>query len=170
MNRKLILIGASIILLIILGIGILTQTNKKEQNKITTYTDSISGDTVVNAPGKTPENNDGLGGPTMLGLANIQSLFSDDLAFQLFRDVLLREEYRSNSIIKIAKDNIKRSVTTTDGVTVINITFDYYLDNKDTSKYTATTSYNQLDGHVTARFTSPSGTTTSRDTFAFGAD
>jgi hypothetical protein len=169
-NRKLLLIVLSSVLIIILAIGLITQNNKKEQNKITVHTDSITGDTIVDAPNKTPEKNDGLGGPTILGLANIQSLFGDDLAFQSFRDNLLREEYRSHSTIKISKDNIKRAVHTTDGITVIIINYEYYLDNKDTSKYQGVVTYNQSDSHITASFTTPEGVITTRDTYAFGED
>lgn len=172
MDRKKILIIGSVLLIVLLAYGIYSQVTKPSANtnKITSYTDSVTGETIVDAKNKSPEKNDGLGGPTMLGLTNIQPLFGDDLAFQLFRDTLLREEYKSNSVLKISKDNIKRAVHTNDGITTIDISFDYYLDNKDTVKYSSVVSYNQSSGLITERFTSPTGQVTSRETHAFGDD
>lgn len=176
-NKLKILIIATVVFVaipILLGVGVwISESSRTPPPKTNTYTDSVSGEKVVDVEGKSPEAAvDGTTTPAMYGLSNIQPYFGDDFAFHIFREVILRAQYKDEKVIKISKDNIVRNSTVIDGITIINIEFDYYLNNQDSSdkKYHSRVSYNQNEALIKVTFIDPAGKTETRQEYVFGED
>lgn len=144
-QRKLILIAGCILLVVVMIIGIIVQqTNRTRlETKTTTSVDPITGETIVNVEGKSPETNNQPAQPSIIGSDAVYGLFGDEEVFTRLQDIVLYPTYAKHSLIRISKDSVNKVVRTTDGITTIIVNFDIYLDKDNVKKDYFTVTYNQ---------------------------
>ncbi len=156
-KRKLVIViaiaGVVIVGCIILALFL---TKKPTLSTTTTVsTDPITGETIVDVNGKSPE---GTAGVVILGGNNLQPMFGDNTAYSVFTDSILKQHFSSNTFVKIAKKDITKKVSINDnGDATITLSFSLYLDNDTSHPYPTVIVIDQPTSEFSATITSPNG-------------
>ena len=124
----------------IIGWAIVVSRPTPPTTKTTSTVDTVTGETIVTVDGKSPEKGGAAGatGPALIGAESINPLFGDDAVVMSIKDNVFPDVYKAYGIVKIAKDNVKKSVVTQNATTTITVSFRIYLDS-NTAKYDGVT-------------------------------
>lgn len=150
-NRIKLLIGLGIGLIILIGAGLAIQLKYAPGAKTPTVSekyDPITGQTLVDIPGKSPEKASQPAGSVILGSDNIMPLFGNDEVFYSLRNNVFMPLYPQAKLIKISKDNVSKNVSTTNGITIIQVNFYVYIDTDLNKKDRFQVEYNQENGDI----------------------
>lgn len=153
-RQKILLIGggAAVVLLLIIGSVAQYMNRPHYTTKTTVTTDPVTGEQIVNVEGKSPEKSDTSAAPTTVGADAIYALFMDDEVFRRLEQNVFQVVYKDYSFVRIAREPVTKKITNTDGITVITVEFNVYLDTNNSKKDHHVVSFNQQTGDIVDTF------------------